>query len=283
MIDSSVLFKCKGGWQGGGISANGRNIDLLVTNSIISQCFGGFVHLRDGKGGGISVGGGLQSPSSPDNRITVAGSVIDRCLASGNGGGAYVTIRGLLRLFNTDIQNSVALNLGKTSQESFGRIEGMGGGIHISAGGIAQIVGGGHVCITNNRAAENGGGISVKSGRLEVIGHLDIVENGFTNTPTAGNGNGGGLYVTTSYHDDGWPFGAGFRAAQLYDDDGTVASSPGMVRIANNSATRWGGGVYVGLTPLLPYELFHRDCHAFVSLLGATITENNAMQASMYE
>ena len=159
----------------------------------------------------------------------------------------------------------------------------MGGGIHISAGGIAQIVGGGHVCITNNRAAENGGGISVKSGRLEVIGHLDIVENGFTNTPTAGNGNGGGLYVTTSYHDDGWPFGAGFRAAQLYDDDGTVASSPGMVRIANNSATRWGGGVYVGLTPLLPYELFHRDCHAFVSLLGATITENNAMQASMYE
>lgn len=283
VIDSSVFFKCHGGWQGGGISANGRSVDLLVTNSVIGQCTGGFVHLRDGKGGGISVGGGLQSPSPPENRVTVADSVIDHCLASGNGGGAYVTIRGLLSLYNTSIQHSAALNLGKSAQDSFGRIEGMGGGIHISAGGIAEIVLGGFVCITNNHAAENGGGVSIKSGRLEIAGHLNVVENGFTNSPAIGNGNGGGLYVTTSYHDDGWPKGAGFRAAQLYDDDGTVVSSPGMVRIAKNTATRWGGGVYVGLTSLLPYDLFHRDCYAFVSLTGATIAENHAIQSSLHE
>ena len=275
-IRKTTFSLCKGGWQGGALSANGRTVEMLVTNCVFRKCFGGLVHLRDGKGGALALGGGLQSPSDPENCITMIDCLIDRCSASGNGGGLYVTIRGLLKLGLTDVLDCAALNLGKIATDNFARIEGMGGGIHISAGGCVDILPVGEVFFSGNRAAENGGGISVKSGRLSILGSLIVEGNSFTNTPVSGNGNGGGVYVSTSYNDDGWPSGAGYRAAELYREDGTVVMLPGMLTLCDNSAVRWGGGLYVGIPPTTPTEELHRKAKCCVILQGATIDGNSA-------
>ena len=275
-IDNVTFHQTRGGWQGGAISANGRTVDLVVTNCLFDGCIGGSSHLGDGKGGAISVGGGLQSPSYPENHVSLVDTVIQNCAASGNGGGAYVTIRGLLSLSRTTISNCCALNLGKNQDTTLSRVEGMGGGIHVSAGGYLEIDHDGGVLVTSNRAAENGGGISIKSGKLLGYGTLAIQGNGFTNQPTTGNGNGGGLFVTSSFNDDGWPAGAGYRAAELYQDDGTVSFATTSLQISDNHAIRWGGGIYVGTPPSTPDTSMRKLPSCFLSITDATISHNHA-------
>jgi predicted outer membrane repeat protein len=68
-------------------------------------------------------------------------------------------------------------------------------------------------------------------------------------------GNGGGVFVTTSRHDDnfwweaGWGNGgAGNGAAHVFEADGYFSSSSPNLLVDNNTATRWGGGIYAGIS-----------------------------------
>lgn len=163
----------------------------------------------------------------------------------------------------------------------------MGGGIHVSAGGFVylQTTGGGIVQLLNNRAATSGGGLSVKSGRAYIEGATLIQGNSAVGAVAAGYGNGGGIFVTTSYYDDnpfipgGDPLGAGFWAAIVYGEQGFIQSLANGVSITGNSATRWGGGLYAGLSdpwhndgPVPPRNLDN----AKVTVKNASILNNTA-------
>ena len=254
-VISNVTFaSCLGGWQGGAISANGRGMELLIIDSVFEECHAGTSHLRDGKGGAIAVGGGLQSYSAPVNNVEIRGhakrSTISGCSASGNGGGVYVTIKGKVTLSKISIENCLANDLATEPM-----VEGMGGGIHVSAGGDLYLNGtpNEHIEISGNTAKSNGGGLSVKSGRIIVDGNsmVTIKNNNASGSAINGYGNGGGVFVTTSRHDDNlidWPPGAGNGAAIVFNEDGKFFSSSSNLTIMNNAASRWGGGLYAGIS-----------------------------------
>ena len=252
---SNVVFKrSQGGWQGGAISANGRGMSLNIADSVFDECKGGTTHLRDGKGGAVAIGGGLQADASPMSDILVARCIINSCSASGNGGGIYVTIRGKLRVLDTTIDSCSAKNSGQGEplpSNDYRVSEGMGGGIHVSAGGYVYFDSenslGTQILWCN--AAVSGGGFSVKSGRAFIQGAIAIQGNTADGASADGYGNGGGVFVTTSYYDDNPPFGAGWGAATLYNEDGFLSSTIFGVTVTGNRANRWGGGVYAGISP----------------------------------
>lgn len=127
-------------------------------------------------------------------------------------------------------------------------VSGHGGGIHASAGGVLRLVG--PVEVRNNSAKNFGGGGSVKtaSGYLESNGLeiVKIVGNRTTNAQ-APFGNGGGIFLSESDHDE--PLfstsgvGAGSGAHFVFGHGGLFAEG---VRVKSNKATRWGGGIYYG-------------------------------------
>ena len=251
-IESCSFVDCKGGWQGGAISANGRLIHLQVQDSEFFNCIGGFSFLRDGKGGGISVGGGIQAMYAPENMVSVESCHFRNCTASGNGGALYVTIRGLLSVINCLIEDCEAQNkAGTINPGSHLTTEGMGGAVHVSAGGqlILQSSPSQTNVIHRNRAATNGGGISIKSGRAMIYGNCQISQNQALGSAGEGQGNGGGVYVSSSEWDE--LFGAGSGAAMVYQESGYFFSDEGSVLFEHNHANRWGGGVFAGLTPTL--------------------------------
>lgn len=254
---------CEGGWQGGAISVNGRRMNIIVSDAVFLDCIAGATHLRDGKAGALSVCGGLQQNAPPVNSVNINNATVRRCSASGNGGAFYSTIRGNLKLDSCDIMACSALNQWATPITA-----GMGGGVHVSAGGVVEISGQTRILFCN--AAVSGGGLSVKSGRCLIVGPVSIEDNSAT------AGNGGGLFVTTSYFDDAVG-DAGWGAATLYGAHGDVTSGAtgGTLSVLNNAASRWGGGVYVGISPLIYVQpnSDKRDA-AWVSLNMATITGN---------
>ncbi len=255
---SNVLFNgVKGGWQGGAISANGRGMDIVIRNCVFNTCQGGVTHLRDGKGGAVAVGGGLQNSGTPQNEVRVSRCELDSCSASGNGGGFYVTIRGKLSIEDTRLNSCKALNAAHSATNDCRMIAGHGGGIHASAGGYVNFLQQGTNSILNCNAAVNGGGLSVKSAKAYVLGSMTIQGNKAQGAFINGYGNGGGIFVSTSYYDepdDEWRPSrlAGRLAARLYDDHGYLAlmTMQGFhaVNIVSNHAARWGGGVYVGIS-----------------------------------
>jgi hypothetical protein len=152
--------------------------------------------------------------------------------------------------------------------------EGFGGGIHASAGGCLQTV---DVTLLHNTAV-HGGGLSVKSGSAVIQGALVVRNNSATGKAADGYGNGGGILVTTSFHDDAPPTGAGWGAATLYAENGTLTSSSSSVQISDNRANRWGGGLYAGISTVLysPFDSNGAYDTARVELQNATVANNVA-------
>lgn len=145
------------------------------------------------------------------------------------------------------VQGCAALN-----SASSPRNEGLGGAIHVSAGGILYANAAGGLILSNNTAATSGGGLSVKSGDAYLGETVVIVTNAATGTAASGYGNGGGIFVTTSYYDDS-PIpnpleAAGYWAATIWGH-GVLESENASLSIRGNSANRWGGGLFVGLSP----------------------------------
>ena len=252
LISNVTFTSCNGGWQGGAISANGRGMELQIIDSTFKTCKGGTTHKRDGKGGAIAVCGGLQSSSTPVNNVVIKGGSISGCTASGNGGGIYVTIRGKTTLTgNASIKNCKAENLDNEPM-----VEGMGGGVHVSAGGYFYLdeTSGKCIEISGNTANVSGGGLSAKSGCIIVQGNAAVAVSGNKAEGIAANGygNGGGIFITTSRHDDfiiDWPPGAGHGAAMVFGEDGFFSSQSSNLSIEDNAAKRWGGGLYAGISP----------------------------------
>lgn len=119
------------------------------------------------------------------------------------------------------------------------QFEGLGGGVYCSAGGNVVLSGG---CVLEaNEGYSSGGGLSIKSARADLNETVGIRGNSALGSADSGSGNGGGIYVTTCYYE-----GQGV-AAWLFEDDGTLFCSSAVVSIESNSATRWGGGLYIGL------------------------------------
>jgi hypothetical protein len=134
--------------------------------------------------------------------------------------------------------------------------------------------------IGNCNAAVNGGGISIKSGRAFFSGNLEFEGNNANGSAVDGYGNGGGVFVTTSYHDDKRRFGAGWGAATLYDCHGEIWSSSSDVFISKNRANCWGGGLYVGISPPWYGSSTRKGNLAMITLMGANIHTNTALQAA---
>ena len=272
------FVNCKGGWQGGAVSICGREVDAELTGCSFIECKGGETHERDGKGA-LAVGGGLQKATSPVCIVVVEDCVFHRCDASGNGGGLYSTIRAGLEVYDSVVNECRALD---TATKPV--IAGMGGGIHVSAGGTLFMTG---TTIQFCRAKNNGGGLSVKSGDVDVFGGPDypvtIRENSTLLTGSPSYGNGGGVYVTTSRFDDFC--GAGHGAAFVWGhgslnlSDGASGPVGRHVVVMHNEAKRWGGGVYAGLLPGLTGDIFdlfpswagYADVTAFVAMNVAVV------------
>ena len=282
-VTNCQFVGCRTGWQGGAISANGRSVFLDVVDSRFQSCHAGTVFLRDGKGGGIAVCGGIQTDAPPSNDVVVNSCVFTNCMASGNGGALYVTIRGLLTVVDSRIENCKALNAGQAQlgDDSL-LVEGMGGGAHVSAGGkmILLATNNGNNWICNNEAASNGGAISVKSGDLSIYDKAVIQANAANGSASTGHGNGGGLFVTTSR----WDGKVGFGAAVLYQSEGTIfVDEDSDVTISDNAANRWGGGLFGGITPavydinLVPFAI--RYVAGRISILNATFSSNTCLAA----
>lgn len=288
---SEVTFaNTQGGFQGGAISVNGREMDIVISDSSFKNCKAGIIHQRDGKGGAVSVGGGIQTGLlSPQCHVAVQRVKAKNCTATGNGGAFYVTIRGLLTLEQTTITDCHALNAGQSKDENgqwkygpetdFRITEGMGGGIHASAGGVLKLKSG--VTVSGCSAKSNGGGVSVKSATLEIPdGLVQIIGNeagGDAIDGLDGFGNGGGIFVTTSFFDDAFDVGTG--AAGLYGNDGTLLATSAGLKISQNTASRWGGGLYAGIVPPLykPWSLSLLNyCPAEVVLSNAEVFRNTA-------
>ena len=276
-----LFLNCKGGWQGGAFSINGRNQYATISNCTFLGCYAGVVHHRDGKGGAISTCGGIQGPIVPQNNIHIIGSCIDNCKSSGNGGGLYSTIRANLILEDTSVTQCEAENLAGNMINDFNMVEGFGGGIHVSAGGYLSLYE--NVYIDGNIAQNSGGGVSTKSGRILNFGTAHINNNKALGDSLSEIGNGGGLYITTSRRDDAFvsilenghliQFGAGNGAAETFGEDGYLLNA-GFLILTNNVACRYGGGIYAGLPPF-----FQNSADVFVSCDDAWISKNIARKS----
>lgn len=117
----------------------------------------------------------------------------------------------------------------------------------------------------------------MKSGSVSMYDRADVQSNRALGTAVSGHGNGGGVYVTTSRYDE--LFGAGTGAAILFESDGALSVLNGSdVRIENNQACRWGGGLFGGAIPPV-YDLYlnpaaYSSVSGHASLVGATISSN---------
>ena len=275
-ITNCLFQECSGGWQGGAISANGSGVFLDVQSVVFVDDYGGTTFQRDGKGGGISVGGGVQSFTMPENHVRLSDCNLTSCKASGNGGGAYVTIKGLLELDGCILTNCVALNEGmRLTGTNYCITEGMGGGVHASAGGFLVLASSEKANLfVDNQAMSNGGGISSKSANIRLNGDTRIVRNTASGNSSLYHGNGGGVFVSTSAYDD--VGGAGWGAAKIYGD-GSLTRIDGHLEIAENTAEGWGGGLYAGIVyPLYMLEdsQIPSFCYSTVALSDTTISNN---------
>lgn len=238
-IANGTFLNNAAGWQGGGVSVNGRLMQVNLQNCELQGGSAGGVHgaVEDGKGGAVSICGGIQWNLDPEGIVVVNNCNILECNSAANGGGIYCTIRGNLSVTGgTIIQGCMAEKGGTISPQTSGQ----GGGIHCSAGGFVTLSG---AQLLNNVAAGNGGGLSVRSARATLDENVSILSNhALGTTAEATWGNGGGIFVTSGRHD---PIADGL-VASAYQNDGQFSStSPGVI-IAQNQAARLGGGLYTG-------------------------------------
>jgi parallel beta-helix repeat protein len=178
LLTRVTFTTCEAGVEGGGMILCGRGVQVVLDECNFSECKAGVVHETDGKGGAIAFGGGHHgtksgddnSPEShtPHGKMTIQGSTtIDQCTSSDNGGGIYLTISGEIEMNDTTINDCYALgSTGVAGHEPKCLEEGLGGGLHVSAGGMLRVRDG--CTISENRARHSGGGIGCKNGLVDV-------------------------------------------------------------------------------------------------------------------
>jgi hypothetical protein len=259
---------CDAGFSGGGLSLCGRGIDLVLDECDFVGCDAGYVHDTDGKGGGLVLGGGHQgtisssddpqTANTPHGLVSVKQSSFVQCTTSDNGGGLYATISGEVTVETTVFSGCKALGAaGVPDHPRQPNEEGLGGGVHISAGGMLRVNKGTN--IEGNEARNNGGGLSCKNGYiylrcLATGDSISVVGNKTTGSVVDYAGNGGGVYVSTARNDGAgnWVAIEGlFGPGKLDVDDGQSGGFPRRIVIENNTAARWGGGIFVGRDGIL--------------------------------
>ena len=204
-------------------------------------------------------------PSNPTAIVSLNHCTISECDATGNGGGLYCTIKGQMNITGaTLVESCEAIDGGANPQ-----YEGLGGGICCSAGGKVCISGGSS--LQGNVAYSSGGGLSVKSADALLSETVSISDNHANGDSTAGWGNGGGIYVTTSRFDGM----AVELAAALYNNEGHLTSDSSGVTIEGNTASRWGSGVYVGAS-------WSTWSSPYVHFCNATVQSNTRGKSIMY-
>jgi len=260
------FVQCEAGFSGGALCACGRDSSVQIDEVDFLECKAGIVHDTDGKGGGIAFGGGHQgtivAAGSPENhtprgKITIGGnSTFVRCTSSDNGGGLYVTISGEILMAHTTFDTCEAKGAtGVAGHTVSAGEEGLGGGMHVSAGGMMKALAG--TVLQYNKARNNGGALGCKNGLLDLLataGNIIIKQNQVVGATSGGSlvprsGNGGGIFVSTAAF-DGWPltevadllFGPG----KIKVEDGQSGSGARRITIINNTAPKWAGGLFIG-------------------------------------
>ena len=131
------------------------------------------------------------------------------------------------------------------------------------------------------------GGLSVKNGCIIVQDNSLVVisSNKALGVAANGYGNGGGVFVTTSRHDDNlwWEElwgdgGAGNGAAATFEEEGIFSSDSINLSVNNNTANRWGGGLYAGISPPWWYIRnvpgIPNNAKSFVRLINGRVSGN---------
>ncbi len=263
-----AIKSCLAGSQGGGMFLCGREVQVTIDGCKFSECKAGVVHQTDGKGGAIAFGGGHQgtwnpfddSPIShvPHGKMTIHGNtLIEKCTSSDNGGGIYLTISGEIAMSETQIKDCDAFgSQGISGHVSMPDEEGLGGGAHVTAGGMLRM---GDGCVVSaNRARFSGGGLGCKNGLVEMSATgtgIYVRENRANEHTDDGGGYGGGIYLSTAANDGGWPVWLTLDGllgrGKLVVEDGSSGSTQRRITINGNYAKEWGGGLYGGVPAVL--------------------------------
>ena len=189
-------------------------LDLTLENLVIT-------------GGNASIGGGIYN----NGTVTITSGTISSCTATYCGGGVYVDSGGTFKMSGT-------AKITGCTVTSTGTSDG-GGGIY-NEGGNVEIAGG---TISGCTAGRSGGGICVHSNGILTMTGGSISGNGNTDM-TYGGGvyvNGGTFTMTNgTISGNSAQMGAGVRLYQTF----TKFDMSGG-EITGNTATKYGGGVYV--------------------------------------
>ena len=232
---------------GGGVyikkSASGSSSFILEGSTISgnSACSGGGVLLNGGDfdmtGGviednqGVWHGGGVCVVNATSFNIT-SGKISNNYTTAKNGGGIYFEVPGV----------TMNINGGEISgNKALGNIA---GGIYVRAGSLTITKG----TVSNNRSANNGGGVNFNS-----TGGLLKINGGSVSGNTVTDGSGGGIYVANgsfvieegnvsnnSTLKDGTSGGGIYFSS---GDAGTMSVKGGF--ISGNTSDQLGGGIYV--------------------------------------
>ncbi len=259
--------------SGGGISVQNADLELNLNNVLLDNNDGG-------SGGGLHISNGSTSVNAID--VLVINNT------AGQGGGIYCSgNQNSILMSNTGEVAGVVLNDADS-------LDG-GGALLVNGCGMTSYMGStggllGFRGFAGNNANENGGGIAVKSGsRLTLLGDqfclpffpfscvgnnefaVEILNNN-ADSDDNNSGNGGGIYATgagtvvdaltidingnQAYHgggvavEDGAVFNTSYSTADCW--------SPGSCnQIRNNSAERFGGGVYTEENDVVNISVSH--------------------------
>lgn len=262
---------------GGGICCEGT---INATAGLISgnktqggNAQGGGIYLASGSSGEIGAieisenstiqGGGVYVEQS----FTFVGTTIARNEATatdaqfnrGCGGGVFATAKATVVLQDVDIlQNIATMYSPKPSSES-----GFGGGLFVD--GSTTVVLAGATTVTQNRAADGGGGFVHADGMLEMKaggGSSPLISKNNAVGPTDSNtrGNGGGLAVWGALNATAGTISENSASNSGGGIDIKGSATLGKVTVTGNSA-QYGGGVVT-------------NASGYLSCAGTSITQN---------
>lgn len=223
-------------------TAIGGGIATLNSNASIT---GGIVigNQAENRGGGIYVYSENQTEKMTfsDGSIGVDEAGNPASNIANYGGGVYVNNALFEMTRSGDVSGSITNNIALVN----------GGGLYVVSA-PATIAGD----ISNNTAANNGGGVYLEGASISFTGNIFDNKAGYNgDTPIEGQGNGGGIYVTSDYTDDtnvkeatinGTISGnyANLNGGGVYAKDGAVVNISGGDIHSNNATNGNGGGVY---------------------------------------
>ncbi len=239
---------------GGGIAI--FNCDATITGGIIIG------NQADNKGGGIYVYSDNQTETVTfsDGTIGVDADGNPAANIANYGGGVYVNNAIFNMTKSGDVSGAITNNVAVVD----------GGGLYVASAPIT-IAGD----ISDNIAARNGGGVYLENAAISFTGDIHGNKAGYAlmaegAVPVEGQGNGGGIYVSSDYTDDTTVQEAvingtvsdnyaNANGGGVYAKGGTVVTVNGGDIHSNNASNGNGGGVYA------------TEANTFVEVLGGNI------------